>query len=439
MIFLPGLMAISRASLIQETIVMLREVATSHAQNSASGILDEPFRLRITRRGIKFDETVSPRAESSLSYRYLPADVTSALESRLKKWHSHAKVSGYGDVREQVTKVDKNVRQAKEIPASEFSVDPELLERIADLWDQNFFPNTGVRVEPYKIHLYGPGDHFSVHHDTPQQGLVGTFLLGLGDTTRYGGLTVDGEGHRADEGHWCAFYPDVPHKIKEIDGHRAAIAFKLFRTSEVDEADAKETDTSVAVRQQVSQLVGTMEAPFGILLQRKYCLGTTSFTGFDAVLVNAARTLPGVDVRHLPIILQSSANWGDSEGVPGLGYSSSTYDMKCSTTVYPFTKGHVDALIEYVEHSTTKKPNNHSACGAPWLEGVEGVPFFSLDLRQSLFTYQEDANESNAYVGNEVEMCREDSIYLSYALLVLPTGKSSESGGNDDQEQWSDS
>ena len=226
MIFLPGLMAISRASLIQETIVMLREVATSHAQNSASGILDEPFRLRITRRGIKFDETVSPRAESSLSYRYLPADVTSALESRLKKWHSHAKVSGYGDVREQVTKVDKNVRQAKEIPASEFSVDPELLERIADLWDQNFFPNTGVRVEPYKIHLYGPGDHFSVHHDTPQQGLVGTFLLGLGDTTRYGGLTVDGEGHRADEGHWCAFYPDVPHKIKEIDGHRAAIAFK---------------------------------------------------------------------------------------------------------------------------------------------------------------------------------------------------------------------
>ena len=217
------------------------------------------------------------------------------------------------------------------------------------------------------------------------------------------------------------------------------LAFKLFRTSEVDEADAKETDTSVAVRQQVSQLVGTMEAPFGILLQRKYCLGTTSFTGFDAVLVNAARTLPGVDVRHLPIILQSSANWGDSEGVPGLGYSSSTYDMKCSTTVYPFTKGHVDALIEYVEHSTTKKPNNHSACGAPWLEGVEGVPFFSLDLRQSLFTYQEDANKSNAYVGNEVEMCREDSIYLSYALLVLPTGKSSESGGNDDQEQGSDS
>ncbi len=116
--------------------------------------------------------------------------------------------------------------------------------------------------------------------------------------------------------------------------------------------------------------------------------------------------------------------------------------MKCSTTVYPFTKGHVDALIEYVEHSAVKPDNYHSACGAPWLEGVEGVPFFSLNLQQSLFTYQEDVDETNAYVGNEVQMCREDSIYLSYALLVLPTGRGKSSkkrGGDTDQEQESDS
>ncbi|PIL24951.1 hypothetical protein GSI_12838 [Ganoderma sinense ZZ0214-1] len=374
-----------------ETIVKLREIATSHAQNSASGILNEPFRLRIDRRGIKFDETMAPRAESSLSHGYLPSNAVTVLEPRLKKWHNNAKVSGYGDVREQVTKVDNNVRQAKEIPASEFSVDPELLGRIADIWDQNFFPNSGVRVEPYKIHLYGPGDHFAVHRDTPQQGLVGTFLLGLGDTADYGGLTVDGRIRHAHEGHWTAFYPDVPHQVKEVDGYRAAIAFKLFR-SEADDADAKETDASAAVRQQVSQLVASMEAPFGILLQRKYCLGTTVFSGFDAVLLSAARTLPDVEVKHFPIILQSSANWWNPDSE--YAYSSS-YDLKCSTAVYPFTKGHVDALIEYVEHSTAK-PVNHSACGAPWLQGVEGVPFFSLDLEQSLFTYQEDANETGA-------------------------------------------
>ncbi|KAI1796667.1 hypothetical protein LXA43DRAFT_879441 [Ganoderma leucocontextum] len=416
-----------------EIIVMLREIATTHAQNSASGSLDKPFRLRITRRGVKFDEMISPRAQPPTGY--LSASAKGALEPRLKKWHSNAQLSGYGDVREQVTKVDKSVRQAKEIPASEFSVEPELLAHIADLWDQNFFPNTGVRAEPYKIHLYGPGDHFSAHRDTPQQGLVGTFLLGLGDTNDYGGLTVDGVEHRAREGHWCAFYPDVPHKVKETSGYRAAIAFKLFRTSTADDATAKESDTTVAVRQQVSQLVGTMEAPFGILLQRKYCLGTTTFSGFDAVLVNAARTLPDVEVRHLPIVLQSSAKWGDTEG--GFGYSSSGYEMECSTTVYPFTKDHIDALMEYVERSTAK-PKNHSACGAPWLEGVEGVPFFSLDLEQSLFTYQEEANESNAFVGNEVEMCREDSIYLSYALLVLPRERPSKGEADDDDEEEED-
>lgn len=90
----------------------------------------------------------------------------------------------------------------------------------------------------------------------------------------------------------------------------------------------------------------------------------------------------------------------------------------------------MDTLVEYVEHSAAK-PDNHSACGAPWLEGVEGVPFFSLNLEQSLFTYQEEVHETNAYVGNEVEMCREDSIYLSYALLVLPKGEFSKSGGDD--------
>ena len=372
-----------------------------HAHQSASGYLDRPFRLRITKNGCEFEENVSPAKEDSLGSR----EEQLVLEQRLKRWHDHAQVSGFGDVREQITKMDHAVRKAKEIPASEFEVEPELLTRIADLWDQNFFPNSGIRVEPYKIHLYGPGDHFITHRDTPQKDLVGTFLLGLGDTSYNGGLKVDGTTHPAREGRWCAFYPDVPHAVKAIPrGYRATLAFKLFRTSDTEE----ETSTSSNVRQQVSQLLKTMEAPFGILLQRKYCLGTTHFSGFDALLLSSLRALTNVQVRHLPVVLRSYTAWERFD-------DGSSH---CITTVYPFTEGHVNALFDHME--TDYRPKNHAECGAPWLDGVHGVPFFALDLGQSLYTLEEEENETCNYTGNEAQAWREDSVYLSYALLVLP-------------------
>ncbi|TBU42391.1 hypothetical protein BD309DRAFT_991719 [Dichomitus squalens] len=403
---------LARESWNRPTIAKLSQIAVKHAHNAASGYLDSPFRLRITRSGCKFDEKVTPAPAPKYQYQrpYLFPGNKTALENRLKQWHLNADASGYGDVREQVTKVDHTVRRAREIPASDFEVEPALLERIAALWDEHFFPNSGVRVEPYKIHLYGPGDHFSVHRDTPQKDLVGTFLMGLGDTSYDGGLNVDGTRYGADEGHWCAFYPDVPHSVKDVHGYRATLAFKLFRASDTDE----DTSTSSQVRQQVSQLVEALEAPFGILLQRKYCLGTTSFSGFDALLLSSLRALANVDVRHLPVVLGSYFEWGSHDK----NDRDNDWEMSCTTAVYPFTKGHVDALLDYVE--TGHRPNNQAECGAPWLDGVKHVPFFSLDLKQSLYTYKEEEEETCNYTGNEAQAWREDSVYLSYALLVLP-------------------
>ena len=80
------------------------------------------------------------------------------------------------------TKVDHEVRNAREISASEFQVKPKFLRQIQKLWKEHFLP-LNVRAEPYKIHLYGPGGHFKSHRDTPETGLVGTFLVCLGDTS----------------------------------------------------------------------------------------------------------------------------------------------------------------------------------------------------------------------------------------------------------------
>ncbi|KAI0691466.1 hypothetical protein C8T65DRAFT_587207 [Cerioporus squamosus] len=397
-------------------IAKLSEIYTHHVRNKASGYLDKPFKLQITRAACHFDEFINPITRFNC-YKSpdLSAEDKSTLADRLKRWYENADVSGYGDVREQVTKVDEEVRNAREIPATQFSVEPELLERIAALWDQNFYPNRGIRVEPYKIHLYGPKGHFGAHRDTPQKDLIGTFLLGLGDTTKgIGGLEVDGKKMPAHEGHWCAFYPDVPHRVEKIwRGHRAVIAFKIFRTA----GAGAETETTTRVRQEATELMTQMQAPFGIMLERKYCMGTTELSGFDALLLKAALALPDVEVRHLPVVLATCSSYGSTNEED----RQEDYEMFCDTAVMPLTHGHLE---KWFDDERDGSPS-HTECGCPWLEGVKNVPFFSLELPRTLYTCIEEQEDTCNYAGNEAQAWREDSVYLSYAVLVLPKGPSS--------------
>ncbi|RDX45125.1 hypothetical protein OH76DRAFT_1021835 [Lentinus brumalis] len=390
-------------------IAKLSDIYAQHVHNKASGYLDKPFKLQITRPTCKFDGEMVPPAgfHRKDSPKFAKGEKT-AISKRLRQWYKDADVSGYGDVREQVTKVDETVRKAREIPATQFSVEPELLERIARLWDQHFYPNRGIRVEPYKIHLYGPGGRFGAHRDTPQKDLIGTFLLGLGDSSGGGGLVVDGKEMPAHVGHWCAFYPDVPHRVDEIwNGHRAVVAFKIFRTAGI----GAETETTTQVRQEATELMSQMQAPFGIMLERKYCLGTTELSGFDALLLQSALTLPNVDVKHFPVVLRTNSSFGSHDEYD----CTKDFEMSCNTAVVPFTRGHIEKLFEVDGEGMP----SHTECGCPWLAGVKNVPFFSLELPRSLHPCSKEQEETCNYTGNEAQAWREDSVYLSYALLVL--------------------
>ncbi|RPD64387.1 hypothetical protein L226DRAFT_484383 [Lentinus tigrinus ALCF2SS1-7] len=405
-----------------DIITKLSDIYTAHVHNQASGYLDKPFNLKVTMDKCGFNGPISPPTRFDYDDPIFEQREEKAIESRLKKWYKNASVSGYGDVREQVTKVNEEVRNAREIPVTHFSVEAELLERVAALWDQNFYPNRSIRVEPYKIHLYGPDGHFDMHRDTPQKDLIGTFLLGLGDTSRGGGLEVDGENMPAHGGHWCAFYPDVPHRVERIwYGHRAVIAFKIFRTS----GSGTETETTARVRQEVTELMSQMQAPFGIMLERKYCMGTTELSGFDALLLQSASALPNVDVRHLPVVLTTHSEFGSQDRYD----CYRDFEMRCDTDVAPFTRGHVEELFNTDgEYSCIE----HSKCGCPWLEGVKNVPFFSLELPRTLYACSEEEQETCNYVGNEAQAWREDSVYLSYGLLVLPKNDDTSKGNGKD-------
>jgi hypothetical protein len=167
-------------------------------------------------------------ADGSCDYSGPIHDVPKEL---LREWWEKAHVSGYGNMRTQTTEVDATVRDAREWKSDEISVSGVVTDTLAVLWGRMLQP-ADVRVELYKLNIYGPGGHFSAHRDTSQTDLVGTILIGLGDTTDVGaGLRLEGRTHlwKALPGGSIFFYPDVTHAVcKVTEGFRATLAFKVF-------------------------------------------------------------------------------------------------------------------------------------------------------------------------------------------------------------------
>ncbi|KAA1472313.1 hypothetical protein DENSPDRAFT_173650 [Dentipellis sp. KUC8613] len=386
--------------------MLVQELARIYSEGSSvtSGELDKPFHLKITHPGceLETDITISEDQNGDM----------------LRRLFDHSTVAGYGDVQTQETKVDQSVRSAREISASGFTVPPELIEEIRFHWSKNFIPS-GVRVEPYKIHTYGPGGHFKAHRDTPANGLVGTFLVGLGDTTGGKHLEVGPSSFEASAGHWVAFYPDTPHRVSQIrKGYRAVIAFKIYREGVVQD-DIEDRDGPLAAR--IRACVSKMSAPFGLLLEHQYCMGTQQLSGTDAIVHSSLQRLDGVQVRLLPIATECGAEWGHPHG-----YDNEEGDSFWAR-VYPFTTAHVEYAFAFDSKNSEDRARAEEALKSPslsWLQDMdEDVPFYYTDLKATTITWSSEEQETVNHTGNEAEAWREDSIYLSYAIVVLPIKK----------------
>ncbi|KAF7362397.1 hypothetical protein MVEN_00586900 [Mycena venus] len=417
-----------------EILVMaeLRKLQSNYARTVAFGTMyDPPFRLSIARAGCEYDGPMSALAGEGGTESTEPD-----IGERLRQWYEAGTVSGYGDVKTQETKIDPAVRDAREIPASEFHVSPDLIARVQDIWAKSFFP-THVRAEPYKIHLYGPGGKFKAHRDTPETGLVGTFLVGLGDTSKTsdrgwngGALGVKSNGkwtrHTAHLGSWVAFYPDVDYCVREIaSGYRAVIALKIFR----EHLDIPEIPADVTLRNKITDVLAVLHKPYGILLQHHYCAGTAELNGLDAALYAAAGETGG-DVKLLPVLIRWTAT-----RYPSYDYDHYDDSSECSADVFPMTDKHVEAVLAQImtgeddeEEETedvTSKPKlfiDLKGTNAEWnnYRSTESIPFYSPGFCGTSIVWKEDVQEGAERTGNESRAHREDSVYLSYAVVVLP-------------------
>uniref|UniRef100_A0A0W0GF99 Prolyl 4-hydroxylase alpha subunit Fe(2+) 2OG dioxygenase domain-containing protein n=2 Tax=Moniliophthora roreri TaxID=221103 RepID=A0A0W0GF99_MONRR len=378
-------------------LTVIHEKVTKILHSYHTGFYDSNFNLKVTQPGCECEAYIS---------RYHD------VEDELPKWLANAPVSGYGDNRTLETKVDSTVRNAREIPSSGFEVSDKLLTDIASLWSKNFLPSK-VRVQPYKIHLYGEGGHFQSHKDTPETDLVGTFLLGIGDSAAdspmTGNLCIGDVRVSAHPGQWVAFHPDVPHSVSPLTkGCRAVIAFKIFSVDSDSTwgSQAKEEHLP-KLAEEVTSVLEEIPRPFGMILEHQYPMGTreASLAGIDAIMLAAGKKLPDSAIEIIPVVIKLIEEdiYEDAEDE----YDDEHVDSR----VMPFTRHHVDLFLGRNIQAAKE--------AVSWLDGVESVPFYALNLKQNGMQMSSDSEQLN-WRGNESDGTRESSVYLTYAMLVLP-------------------
>lgn len=183
----------------------------------------------------------------------------------------HGKPAGYGDLRAGVTKFDSTVRSARALASTEVIVHVNdvkgtggpVFNALADHVQNTLFrdDDRAVTFVLDKVNMYGPGDHFAKHVDTPRNKVAGTLVItcprsqymwegeglilhGCGpdldpvhttdtmDTTDTMKTTTSLfaiEHHGVDEPTWTAFYSDVVHEVRPVlSGHRVSLSYSII-------------------------------------------------------------------------------------------------------------------------------------------------------------------------------------------------------------------
>ena len=350
-------------------------------------------------------------------------------KENIQKWYAAGVNSGFGNVMKQETQHDTQVRSSRELDASQFTVSQKLLDDIALKWREDFIPSTvnsitnkatlsrhgqrfvpeSVMVQPYKIVIYGPGDHFQLHRDTPEENLCGTFLISLFEDCEPNSMfeiSEHGE-HRAwhsDRGNgWCAFYPDIPHRVKPLDsGYRAILSFKLFST-EFERPVEWSTNTATKIKvDDFAKDIQNLQIPVGILCNHEYGYESKSLYGSDKLIIDAFKS-KGLQVEMKPVLIR----------LVGTGPEPTYRDPPghVLSKVFSIT----DEELDYVHRCLSGEERNPE-----FAESDEDIVFLDGQSRRYFGLWENEEEESIEYTGNESQPHSERSVYVRYAAIVTP-------------------
>jgi hypothetical protein len=331
----------------------------------------------------------------------------------LEKMYTSAAVATFGNLATMTTDINSTVRSARDITSDCFSISPEIYKKIATLWRSKFNWIGKLKVEPYKINLYKAGDVFKEHRDTPSKYLVGTFLLGLGDTSD-GSLQVNDlnyEFHKrtwkkTSLGSWCGFYPDLIHNVTKLTkGIRANISFKIY-ASDIDESLTSATklllDNTDFPHKFLTDICHKQKK-FGIILSHDYSLEAEHLKGTDRIYYDLFKYF-GCNIKVLPALIK----------LTGRAYHDDN-EYTCNSSVYVLT----DKALEYVSNSdscTTKPLDDHEIYHDIYHNGINHEITFYNEAKG--YKWYKDSQCYYQYTGNECQPAEINSLYLHRVLII---------------------
>jgi hypothetical protein len=347
----------------------------------------------------------------------------------IQKWYATGVDSGFGNVIKQETQHDTQVRASRELDVSQFTVSQELLDNIALKWGEVFVPSSvnliaddvvlsrygqkfipeSVMVQPYKIVIYGPGDHFRPHRDTPEKNLCGTFLISLFEDCNPRNvfeISEHGEynswsSYRGNG--WCAFYPDIPHRVKSLDsGYRAILSFKLFSKKFEPPVEWSMNAATRIKLDDFAKDIQNLQVPVGILCRHHYGYDSESIYGPDKLLLDAFKS-KGLRVEMKPVLIHLFGKG------PEPMYGNPPGEV--SSQVFSIT----DEELDYVHRCLSGEKENPK-----FAKSDKDIVFLDGQRRGCIGLWEYDEEESIEHTGNESQPHSENSVYVRYAAIVTP-------------------
>lgn len=362
----------------------------------------------------------------------LPASIAGLL------W-KHGRISGFGNSKTNQTEFDPKVRNARELLiGQDFSlVDSKIVKRVEELWSRsNLYPKDVCAV-PYKINIYGKGGFFVQHLDTPSSHLIGTFIIGLCNTTRVESFVSSApalvignhslyqhrwEGH---PNHYVAFYTDVPHQVTLIpQGFRVTLTFKIYHKEKSDENPIQQefSKEKHSIFNQVIENLSQWPRPFGFLLSHMYTLHNQveELKGVDKLLYQVLHQMilrkndqkSQDKILYVPVVIR---HVGVNVYRSNPSYEGDVYLLSLNSIVELIRPGGKVTEQEILDSQFQEKNKEI-------LRNIKDeIPFFQWNKgdQDTFGSEWKKIEDPEGYTGNESNGGRIDATYLCCALIVV--------------------
>ncbi|KAI6123202.1 hypothetical protein EDD16DRAFT_1894176 [Pisolithus croceorrhizus] len=176
---------------------------------------------------------------NALFRAHIRINLAEATPQELNKLEATCQPATFGVNNENV--YDESYRKAGKMDPTEFAAnfdveDSDLIDIVSQGLLEGDHEDRGIKLELYKLNVYGKDSFFKAHKDTPRSETMFGSLVIVFPTSHEGGEFV----LRENEHEWpcvsyVSFFSDVEHEVRMMtSGHRVTLTYNLYFLTEAD-------------------------------------------------------------------------------------------------------------------------------------------------------------------------------------------------------------